>query len=98
MTYLKSILLLSLIAGSISAVAQSNNQQTGNTPVFRSNSRLVLVDVVVLDSSGRPVEGLAQKDFALAENGHPQQLKVFDPHVLNRNAEPAKPFDLPPHQ
>jgi VWFA-related protein len=96
--HLRKILLLSLIAGSISAAAQSSGQQTGNSTVFKSNSRLVLVDVVVLDNSGRPIEGLAQNDFALTENGHPQQLKVFDPHVANKNTEPAKPFDLPPHQ
>src|SRR5436305_15056434 len=40
-------------------------------------TQVVAVDVVVTDSSGHPVKGLAQKDFRVLEDGKPQNVRYF---------------------
>jgi VWFA-related protein len=49
--------------------------------VFKSSSRLVVLDVVVTDKKGAPVHGLQRGDFRVLEGGREQQLKVFEAHV-----------------
>ena len=44
---------------------------------FSVASNLILVDVRVLDSRGRPVEGLSVEDFVLLEEGMVQQITFF---------------------
>jgi VWFA-related protein len=44
---------------------------------LRSNSRLVVVDVVATDSKGQPVTGLNGEDFTVLENGVPQKISTF---------------------
>ncbi len=53
----------------------------GSTPVIRTTTRLVQVDVVITDSKGQPVTGLKAGDFTVLQDGKPQQLKVFEAHV-----------------
>jgi len=43
-------------------------------------ARLVLLDVVVTDSKGKPVKGLKASDFALFEDGDPQAVSSFQEH------------------
>src|SRR6266567_7843290 len=45
--------------------------------VVRVETSLVVCDVLVLDSSGRIVQGLTEKDFVLSEDGKPQQVGMF---------------------
>jgi VWFA-related protein len=47
-------------------------------PTFRTGVSAVLVDVVVLDSSGGPVEGLERSDFDVLEDGVKQEIATFD--------------------
>ncbi len=49
-------------------------------PTIRSTVRRVIVDVVVRDSDHRAVHGLTAKDFAVTEDGHPQNISSFDVH------------------
>ena len=49
----------------------------GKSPAFKSNSRLVLVDVVATDDAGQPVHGLKLQDFTVAEDGKPQHVTGF---------------------
>ena len=51
------------------------NPQTA--PVFRGGATLVPVDVRVLDRAGKPVTDLRQDEFAIFENGAPQQIRHF---------------------
>ena len=51
------------------------------TPVIRTTTRLVQVDVVVTDSKGQPITGLKAGDFTVMQDGKPQQLKVFEAHA-----------------
>ena len=48
-------------------------------PTFRTTSRLVFLDVTVLDNQGRPVvKGLTKNDFSLTESKKPQPIFSFD--------------------
>ena len=48
-----------------------------SAPVFRAGSKLVEVEVTVLDKKGNPVTGLAQADFTLRDEGKPQSIAFF---------------------
>ncbi len=50
--------------------------QEPETPLFRANTQLVQVDVVV-KSKDVPVTGLTKDDFEILDNGKPQQIAVF---------------------
>jgi VWFA-related protein len=52
------------------AVSPSNN-------ILRSTTRLVVVDVVTVDSKGEPVPGLKADDFTILEDGKPQKISGF---------------------
>jgi Ca-activated chloride channel homolog len=46
-------------------------------PDFRSEARLVLLDVSVKNGNGALVSGLSREDFQVFENGKPQPITVF---------------------
>lgn len=48
-------------------------------PAFRVNSQLVELDVVVHGKNG-PVANLTKNDFAVLDNGKPQQISTFSVH------------------
>ena len=68
------MLLAEATRGSRIEGAQDKAQQT---PLFRSESELVTVDVVVVDKHGDPVRDLAAADFTIAEEGRPQTVQFF---------------------
>jgi VWFA-related protein len=71
--------------------SSSSQAETSNL-VIKSVVRRVLVDVVVMDSKGKPVHGLTQKDFSVAEDGHPQEILSFDVHDFD-----SPSISLPPN-
>ena len=74
---------------------QQTYQASGTT--IRTNARIVVVDVIATDSSGRPVKGLTAKDFSLFEDKKQQSLTAFDEHFLNHSYEVADhKLNLPP--
>lgn len=66
-------------------------------PTFHAESRLVVVDVVVT-RHGRPVTGLHKTDFAILEDGKPQDITIFEPHSFNETSTAQSPPQLPPNQ
>jgi VWFA-related protein len=67
-------------------------------PVFHAETRLVVVDVVVTDKHGQPVTDLKKEDFAVTEDGKPQQLKFFEAHIPDAHPKSLPKIDLPPNQ
>ncbi len=64
--------------------------------VFQANAQTVILDVVVTDRSGQPVEGLHQGDFVVAEDGHQQTITSFEEHA-GAQAVQAASTSLPPN-
>jgi VWFA-related protein len=64
--------------------------------VFKTGTRIVVLDVVVTGKNHRPLTGLHQQDFQVAEDGHPQTIHYFEEHS---GAQPvqASVQDLPPN-
>jgi VWFA-related protein len=53
--------------------------------VLTIKARLVVLDVVVTDKTGKPVEGLSANDFQVFEDGRQQRIRSIDPpsgHIL----------------
>jgi len=69
-------------------VAQQNTQLPANmqqaaAPVIRVSSQLVVLDVLVKNKqTGAPIDHLEAKDFAVTEDGQPQQISAFSRDVL----------------
>ncbi len=57
--------------------------------VFRTETNLIVVNVTVRDSAGRPIEGLTREDFQLFEDDKPQQISVFELQKLGTDPLPA---------
>ncbi len=67
-----------------SFLASATLAQTGQSGpaldrVVTVNVRLVVLDVAVTDSAGRPVDGLTAKDFQVYEDGKLEQIKSVEP-------------------
>jgi len=69
-------LVTSLAAGPASLSAQQAPTDIPDITI-RTNTRLVVVDVVVTHKNGEPVTGLKAENFTLEENGKKQKVSVF---------------------
>ncbi len=63
-------------------------------PTFHSGAQAVVVDVLVTDGKGRPVTGLKQEDFTVAEDGENQQIRYFEEHSLDSEQPSASVADF----
>lgn len=68
-------------------------EQTGIT--FKSSANLVIVNVIVRDRQGRPIEGLTKENFTLVENGKPQTVSVFEFQKLSLQPAAAPVAEQP---
>ncbi|HEY6348439.1 MAG TPA: VWA domain-containing protein [Candidatus Angelobacter sp.] len=71
------IFLLSWSAAVFVQTNPSSPQDEQSKTVLKTNTRLVIVDVVATDSKGSPVSGLESIDFTVIENGAPQKISEF---------------------
>jgi VWFA-related protein len=69
-------------------VAQTATPDDGDAqprpPAITVNSRLVVLDVVVTDAAGKPVDGLTAKDFQVYEDGKLQRIRSLEPPSAHR--------------
>src|SRR5258708_7357905 len=77
---------------------QPAKKSDSDVMVLKRTVRRVVVDVVVRDSSGKPVRGLSAGDFSVSEDSRPQRILSFDAHdfdspsiSLPTNAPPLPP-------
>jgi len=56
---------------------QASPAADSSTPVFKAETRLVLVDTIVTDKSGHYISGLTAKDFKVWEDDKQQPIKSF---------------------
>jgi VWFA-related protein len=100
MRLLIGLILLSLLpAGSYSQAGSATQNPAssgaGQQPqtVLRSNTRLVVVDVVATDGKGAPVSDLRESDFAVFEDGRPQRVGSFT--LQSPGSTPQQPAAAP---
>ncbi len=82
-SHLAAALLLALLP------ATTVCAQDAAAPVFKVNTRIVVLDIVVTDKKGNVVTNLQQSDFKVYEDKQPQTILTFEPpsaHVM-----PASP-------
>ncbi len=77
------------------SVEQTQAQPAQSPNVIRSNTRLVIVDVVATDNNGNPVTDLTEKDFTVLESGRPQRIGSFS--FQNPSTPVEQPVPLPPN-
>jgi VWFA-related protein len=59
--------------------------------VFRTSTKLVVVNVTVRDKSGKVIDNLGKEDFTLLEDGKPQAISVFELEHLSSDVLPPAP-------
>ena len=74
-TLLCGIILLSLF--SIKSSTAQTQQVSSDAPTIRVTSRLVFLDVTVLDRKGRPLVKGTKDDFTITDNKTPQRIFSF---------------------
>jgi VWFA-related protein len=72
-----------LLAGTVTAARQSAVPPADQPPTTRFGAATagVVVDVVVRDKRGRPVEDLRQDEFEIFEDDVPQRVIAFEPYT-----------------
>ena len=63
------------------------------TPMYDPAQGTIRLDVEVKDSSGNPVTGLNQQDFAIRDNGQPRPIVTFQP-VDGMTKRPVPPVEV----
>jgi len=76
-----TLIFTSICLGQTPADQQPPPAPGPNSTVLQTGTKLVVVDVVVQDSNGKPVHGLKASNFQLSENKNPQQISHFDEHT-----------------
>ena len=75
--------------------ASGNPQLSAQTPIFKSTTRVVLVDMVVTDGHGQPVHDLKARDFTVLDNGAPQSVVAFEEHRADTAPIAPRKLNLP---
>ncbi|HEX4947527.1 MAG TPA: hypothetical protein VFZ34_12735, partial [Blastocatellia bacterium] len=60
-------------------IAAQTTEQKPDGEVLKIDTRLINLNVKVLDASGKAVSNLAQADFEVRENGEVQEIAHFQP-------------------
>jgi VWFA-related protein len=84
---LLTLLTISGVSGA-QQIAQNKSPGSAGTYTFSVRSQLVVETVVVKDMQGKYIDGLTAKDFAITEDGVPQQIRFCD-HQDLRDAAPV---------
>jgi VWFA-related protein len=87
-------LVLLVVCALLHGQTAQPDKNTGR--VFKTTARIVVLDVVVTGKNHRPLAGLHQQDFQVAEDGQSQSIHYFEEHSGAQPAEASAP-DLPPN-
>src|ERR1700753_1180576 len=90
---LLSVPIACILSAPLCSYTQVSSSPAAPAPVFKTGTTNILVDVVVTDDHGAPVDDLQQESFTILENGKPQQIVAFEPHLPSR--APAHPAAAP---
>ena len=91
--------LQGVLAGLLSAsllAAQEPTPTPASAHALKVTTRLVIVDVVVVDKHGHKVADLKREDFTVFERGRPQKIAVFSTERASEPSPTIPPAPLPP--
>jgi len=88
-----ALLVPAFLFTSTTIFAQSAQSSTP-TPLFKTSTRAVIVDIVVDNGKGEPVPALRKEDFRIFEDGKPQTIDFFEEHAA-KNLPPDALKPLP---
>src|SRR5215469_5024863 len=94
--FVVQIAVLPVLAGAFVGAQQPSPPPNDPGLLFRVTTRMVLVDAIVLDKEGNPVQDLKANDFTVTEDGVRQRITSFAERIPEP-ARPAPPPVLPPH-
>jgi VWFA-related protein len=91
-------LIVSFFPGAHSQTSTANQPQDviQSNQTLRTNTRLVVVDVVATDSKGQPVPDLKASDFTVLEDGKPQKISGFNFEHSGASSARTVQIQLPP--
>jgi VWFA-related protein len=91
LTIVASCLFGAVLPGVCLLESQVNPSQDaiGGKDALRSESPLVVLDVVVTDKRGQPVHGLKRSDFTVFERDEKMTLQSFEEHRADQARSPA---------
>jgi VWFA-related protein len=89
-----AVLFLTTLAARAPAAEPPAEPQAA-PPTFAAETRLVTVDVLVLDAQGKPVSDLKREDFRVREDGSPQPLTSFEAIEARLARLPAPQLAVP---
>jgi len=98
-TTLLRVLAFSLLALFFLSVYSQTNQSQDvlhSDTTLRTNTRLVVVDVVAIDGKGQPIPDLKAADFTLLEDSKPQKISGFTFEHPGSNLAQTAQIQLPP--
>lgn len=78
--HLSVLMAAGMFAGSVTALAQEKSQPNGMSPdqAIQVTSRLVTLDVVVVDQYGKFVDGIDRSKFHITDARVPQNIRNFE--------------------
>jgi VWFA-related protein len=88
-TILTAFPLTSVTVEQPASIPQTLPQDSPSPMVLRTNTRLVVVDVVATDNKGNPIPDLKAEDFAVLEDGKPQKISAFSFKQHNKATQVA---------
>lgn len=65
-------------------------------PTLTITTREILLDIVVTDANGHPIQGLKPTDFTVTEENSPQQIRKVEEHTAMQAADLARGNRQPP--
>jgi VWFA-related protein len=88
------LLVFTVAVAALAAAAPpglGSSRASAQQPVFRTETRLIVETVTVKDKEGRAIEGLTAKDFAITEDGEPQEIAFVEFQRLDPASASAPP-------
>ncbi len=83
------MLFTAVFLAQLGSLAQQTPPAASKAPTrFQTTTQLVVVNVSAKTKSGQPLTGLKASDFAVTEDGRPQQIKVFEFQQLENTVLP----------